>query len=127
MTLNRRVFLAAALFLSLPAMAAERLEFDAAAFKAAQDAGRPVLLHVTLTSCGTCRAQKPIIEIVGTLPEFKDLAVFNLDWKQHKDVAKSFGARSQATLVMFKGGAEVGRSAGDTSGPSIEALMRKAL
>ena len=127
MTLNRRIFMAAALFLAMPASAAERLEFDPVAFKAAQDAGKPVLLHVTLPSCGTCRAQKPIIEIVGTLPEFKDLAVFNLDWKQQKNVAKSFGARSQATLVMFKGATEVGRSAGDTSGASVEALMRKGL
>ena len=128
MTLNRRIFLgAAAIFLSVPALAIERLEFDETAFKAAQDAGRPVLLHVTLASCGTCRAQKPIIETIAAQPEFKNLAVFNLDWRSRKDIAKSFGARSQATLIMFQGRIEVGRSAGDTNPSTIDMMMRQAL
>src|SRR4051812_47075562 len=41
--------------------AAERLRYDVAAFQAAVDAGKPILVHVTAPWCGECKAQKPIV------------------------------------------------------------------
>jgi hypothetical protein len=42
-------------------------------------------------------------------------------------VVKSFGARSQSTLIAYKGATETGRSAGDTNAASIESLLKSAL
>ena len=60
-------------------------------------------------------------------PRFGRLKVFRVDFDSQKDVVRKFNARMQSTLIVFKGGAEVGRSVGDTDGNSIEMLLDEAL
>jgi thiol-disulfide isomerase/thioredoxin len=50
----------------LPAFAFETKPFDASAFEVAQAAGKPVLVEVTAPWPPTCKAQKPILEKLGT-------------------------------------------------------------
>ncbi len=107
--------------------AAERRAFDDKAFAAAQTAGRPILVDIAASWCPTCKAQKPIIEKLSAEPQYKDLLIFEVDFDAQKDVLKKFGARTQSTLIVFKGDKETGRSVGSTDESAIGDLLRKAL
>jgi thioredoxin 1 len=118
---------AAALSTATAALAASPKPFNAATFDAAQKAGKPILIHVHASWCPTCKAQAPILDQLTSLPKFRELAYFIVDFDSQKDLLSRFGVRSQSTLVAFKGAAEAGRSAGDTNRASIAALLDKTL
>ena len=127
-TLKLAVALLSALFaFALPARAFETKPFDAAAFKAAQDAGAPILVDVFAPWCPTCKAQQQVFDTLTTKPDLDKITVFKVDYDNQKDAVKSFGARMQSTLIAFKGTTETGRSAGDTNAKSIEALLQSTL
>jgi thiol-disulfide isomerase/thioredoxin len=117
----------AALLLSVPAIAADWKPFSAEALAAAQKDGKPILVDVFAPWCGTCRAQKPIIQELTAKPEFKDMVVLEIDFDSQKDEARALKAQSRSTLITFKGETETGRSVGDTDRASIEALLKSAL
>lgn len=131
MITRRTVFvagLAACTLAAVPALAAAAaVPFTAAAFEAAIKSGKPVLVAVQADWCPTCKAQDPILSSLRDDPALKGLVAFRVDYDGQKDVVKSFGVRMQSTLIVFKGGAEVGRSVGDTSRDSIKALLAKAV
>ena len=110
-----------------PAGAPPIVAYSAAAFKAAQDAGKPILIAIHASWCPTCKIQKVILNDLLQKPAFKDLAVFRVDFDGQKEAVTSFGADTQSTLIVFKGKAEAGRSVGDTSNGGIEALLMQAI
>jgi len=127
--LDRRAVLASLAVLPLigaaPARAAAPVAYDDAAFKAAMEAGKPVLVSIHADWCPTCKAQAPILKsLLGG--RFGDMTAFQVDFDSQKDVVRAFGAQLQSTLIVFHNGAEVGRSVGDTDPASIEALLAKA-
>lgn len=130
---TRRSVLAAAAVLALasplaaPASSATQAGFTEAAFNAAKAAGKPILVEVSAPWCPTCKAQKPILAELAGRPKFRDLQVFEVDFDSQKDVLRALGVRQQSTLIVFKGGKEVGRSTGDTRKESIEALVTMAV
>jgi thioredoxin 1 len=109
------------LALSLGAEAAQ--PFSDQAFRSAQSAGRAILLDVTAPWCPTCRQQKPIIQAIEK--EKPSLVVYEVDFDSAKDLLRRFRVQSQSTLIVFKGGNEVGRSTGDTDPARIRALVAK--
>jgi thioredoxin 1 len=129
--ISRRHFLAAvgaALAVSSgAARAGNEQSFTAQAFRAAQDAGKPILVEIHASWCPTCKAQTPILSELTAQPKFKDLVVLRVDFDSQKDEVRDFGARLQSTLIVFKGATEVGRSVGDTNRKTIAALLDKAL
>lgn len=131
--MRRRSFLLAAiptLGLALNpsvARAATEAPFTQAAFIAAQQAGKPILMHVTAPWCPTCAAQKPIIDKLAADAAFKDLVILRVDFDSQKDVVRAVNARAQSTLIVYRGAEERGRSAGDTNAASITALVRKSV
>lgn len=129
--LSRRSILIAAVAASVaamtPAIAANPKPFDAKAFDDAQKAGKPILVAIHASWCPTCKAQTPILDELTTDPKFKSLAYFIIDFDSQKDLVNRFGARTQSTLIAFKGSKEEGRSVGDTDRNSIAALLNKAL
>ncbi|MFC4171533.1 thioredoxin family protein [Microvirga sp. GCM10011540] len=131
MTVSRRGALSgivlSILAISLPAHAADRKPYDAQTFHAAQEAGKPIVVHVTAPWCGTCKAQKPSVAQLAARPEFKDVILFDLDFDTQKEALRALNVRSQSTFVVFKGRAETARSVGETRFEAIESLMRKAL
>jgi len=124
-----RLALAAVFLLvaSHAATAAERRSFDAAAFAAAQNRGAPILIEISAPWCPTCRAQQPIIDEVVQLPRHKDLVVFTLDFDSQKAGLRQFDARSQSTLIAFRGKSETARSVGETNPQAIVALIDTTL
>ena len=129
---NRRLFigalaLGATLGLSPLASAMSPATYSQQAFAAAQAAGKPILLHITAPWCPTCKAQKPILSKLETLPKFKNLVVLNIDFDTSKPLLRTLHVAQQSTLIVYKGKQEVGRSTGDTNPASIEALLGKAI
>lgn len=107
--------------------AADEKPFDQAAFAAAQEAGKPILVHVTAPWCPTCKAQAPILSRLMSEPRFKNLVTFDVDFDTQKELLSKFQVRLQSTMIVFKGNQETGRSTGDTNPGSIEALLAKAI
>lgn len=129
--ISRRAILISGALLSFAvagsAQAADAQPFSNEAFTSAQAAGKPILIDISATWCPTCKAQEPIIGTLRKSEKFKDFVMFRVDFDEQKDAVKSFGARSQSTLIVYKGKLEVGRSVGDTNPASIETLLEKAI
>jgi thiol-disulfide isomerase/thioredoxin len=112
---------------ALPASAANWQPFSAAAFAQAKKDGKPILVDITAPWCPVCKAQKPILHELTQDSKFKDMLVFEVDFDTQKDAVRALNAQSQSTLIAYRGDKETARSAGDTSLPSIEILMKSAL
>ncbi len=108
------------------ALAAEQ-PFTKDAFAAAQGAGKPVIVHVYAPWCPTCRAQEPILHKLEADPKFTGAQAFRVDFDGQKDAVRALRATAQSTIIVFKGGKEVGRSVGETDPRAIADLLDKAL
>lgn len=131
-TLSRRPFVLGLamlpmLALAVPAFAFEPKPFTDAALSAAQATGKPVLVEIHADWCPTCRAQTATLNKLAEDPRFKDVIVLRVDFDSQKDVVRKLKARSQSTLIVFKGTTERGRVVGDAAQASLDALLSKAL
>lgn len=127
--MQRRFLVAAALVGTAMAGAARAAgeTFDAAAFAAAQAAGKPILVSVHADWCPVCTKQKPILSKLGADPAMQGLVMFVVDFDAQKEVAQRFGAQKQSTLIVFRGAAERDRSVGVTDETALKALLAKAM
>jgi thioredoxin 1 len=116
----------AALFIGGSALPGEIRPFDQGAFDAAQRDAKPILIDISAPWCPVCRAQKPIIQALAGDPAYRGLTIMEVDFDNQKDIVRAFGARSQSTLIMFRGEQETGRSVGDTDPGRIESLVASA-
>ena len=59
---------------------------------------------------------------------YRSVAVVRVDWDQHRgsDLVKDLKVTRRSTLIMFKGGKEVGRVVAQTSTAAIEELFKAA-
>lgn len=121
-----RSLLLLSLFVAGSALAASPA-FDQAAFDKLQAEGKPILIAVHADWCGICKKQEPIIDDLLTTPALKSITALRVDYDKQKDIVRSFNASRQSTLIVFKGGKEVGRSTGVTDKDSIAALLEKAI
>lgn len=118
----------AALVLSVGATwAFEEKPFDMDAFKAAQSAGKPILVDAYASWCPVCRAQQTVLGDLKTNPKYDTLVVFKVDYDNQRDALDTFNVRQQSTLIAFKGEKETGSSVGDTKAASIEKLIGTTL
>jgi thiol-disulfide isomerase/thioredoxin len=101
--------------------------FSLAALKAAQAAGKPVLVDAFAPWCPTCRAQAPTIEKLATDPAYKDLQILRLDYDNQIAEKKVLGINKQSTLIAYKGNTEVGRVLGITDPGQIRTFAASAL
>jgi thioredoxin 1 len=114
-------------FLAVGTALASNQAFDQAAFDALQQQGKPILVMIHADWCPTCKAQEPIIGELLKTPELQSIVALRVDFDKQKTVVKAFKVQYQSTLIVFKGGKEVGRSTGDTRKDRIAALLRKAI
>src|SRR5271157_885819 len=83
---------AGALF-AAPAVAAERIDYTAATFDAAQKSGKSILVEIHATWCPICRAQAPILADLEKDAKFQNLLVLHVDFDSQKDAVRRLGAR----------------------------------
>ncbi len=122
--------LAAGLLAAFPmpaARAATVADYTPSAFAAAQQDGKPILVHIEAGWCPTCARQRPILARLEATPQSRDLMVFNVDFDTQKDVVRRFGATMQSTLIAFHGRQETARSVGETDAGRIATLVDSAL
>lgn len=109
------------------AIASAERPYTDRAFKAAQDAGKPILVEIHADWCPTCKAQRPILDKLSARPAYAAIERFRVDFDSQKNLVKRFKARMQSTLVLYKGKTEVARSVGETDEGRIRAMLDKAL
>ncbi len=122
-----RTFFVALMVLLLPVAAQAGMMFSKDAFQQAQAMGKPILVEVTAPWCPTCQKQRPVIDQLTMKSEFKDLAVFQVDFDSSKDLLRELAVSKQSTLIVYIGEREVARSTGETRPEAIEALLKKAM
>jgi thioredoxin 1 len=129
MPTRRNIITLAAVGIAMPSTFARAAvtEFTMEAFKAAQKAGKPILVDVWASWCPTCKAQGPVLKSLLADPKNKDMVMFRVNFDTQTDVLKAFNVQSQSTLIVFKGTKETGRSVGDTEAGSIGALIATAI
>lgn len=110
-----------------PAEALEKKPYDASAFKAAQAAGKPVVVHVTAPWCPVCKAQHQVLDGLKDNAEFAPVTIFDVDFDSQKDVVRAFKVSMQSTLIAYRGSEETGRIVGDRNAMAIETLLASAL
>lgn len=118
----RSIFVVAAI-LSTPAIAAQQLPFERAAFEAAKAEGKPVLVDVKAWWCPVCASQGRTIKATIAAPEYRNLIIFSINYDKQKEEWKRLGVQKQSTLIGYRGGREVGRLAYTTDKTAITALL----
>lgn len=112
--------------LSNAAAAFESKTYDAAKFKAAQAAGKPVVVDVFAPWCSTCKAQHKVLDTLKDKPDYAKLIIFQVDFDKQADAVKGFGVTKQSTLIAFNGAKETARATGTTDHAGIEKILAAA-
>ncbi len=107
----------------VPAGAATVHPYQQGAFQAAQREGDPILIFVDASWCPTCAKERPILQHLYKMPEFKSLQVFNVDFDTSKPLLHRLGVQMQSTLIVYHGTKETGRLTGATDLRIIRHLL----
>lgn len=129
--MNRRhlhaVLAASLLGLSTLAQALEIQPFEASAFARLQAGGQPVALHFHADWCPTCVNQSRALEQIKAGGQLQGMTVLVADYDKERELRRQHKVRSQSVLIVFKGGEEVARSAGQTRPEQLQQALAQAL
>ena len=89
----------------------------------------PVFVDFWADWCGPCRMVGPAVEQIGKLMQGK-LKVAKVNVDENQQIAMKYGIQSIPSLLLFKGGNEIGRTIGAMPKESylkfIESTLAKA-
>ena len=128
----RRLFLG--LFLGLFGLAAlaasgarafEIQPYTRAAAQSAIDSGKVVVLEVYASWCPVCMMQASSVEAIKDKPNYKNISFFRIDYDAQKDVVNKLNA-PRSTLIVYRGGKEVGRESWGPSQEDVAKVLMKA-
>ena len=131
MSMNRPMRLTAAAllagaFAAGTAQAATEAPYSQAAFTAAQQQGKPILIHVTAPWCPVCAKQKLILAKLSSDPAYKDLQIFEVDFDTQKDLLRTMNVQQQSTFIAYHGAAERAWSTGAVDEAAIRGVLDKS-
>jgi len=89
--------------------------------------GKTVVIHIHADWCGTCKAQDVQINAAMNAAEFKDVTFLEVDYDGQRKSVTFFKAKIQSTIIIFKNGKEIDRSATERDAPELQAFLKKAL
>ena len=110
-----------------PALAYDTQPYTPEALKVAQASGKPLLVEIHAPWCPTCKAQDKVLDVLLKDPRYKDLQILRIDFDSQKADVAALGARSQSTIIVYRGAEERGRMVGETSTEAIDGLLGRAL
>jgi thiol-disulfide isomerase/thioredoxin len=122
-----RALLACFAVVAAASAVAGEMPFDQKTFDELRNSGKPSVIHVYATWCGTCKVQTGIVTPLLAQPEFATLTLLKVDFDREKALLQSLGVSDRSTFIAFSGTREVGRSVADMDKDSIANLLRKAL
>jgi thioredoxin 1 len=114
-----------AAFATLSLQAAE-LPFTQTTFDSTVKAGGPVAVVFHADWCPTCRAQAPVLKQLMLEPKYQKLTLFVADFDRETQLKRELHVTRQSTIVVFKNGAEINRSTGDTQADRLDAVLSAA-
>ena len=86
-------------------------EFDTAAFRAAMQEKKALVVDFWATWCGPCRMLAPVMEELSG--EYEGKADFvKIDVDENPDLAREYSIMSIPCVMVFKGGALAGKNVG---------------
>ena len=132
--MDRRLFLtsaAAALTLPSLAQALDMQDYTPGLVDQALADGKTVFLDFKASWCTTCAAQERALRaLVEETPAYEENILFiAVDWDQFRgaELTKRLAIPRRSTLVVLKGGEELGRLVAQTSKTAIKELLDTAL
>ena len=85
--------------------------FDAAAFKAAMEEKKTLVVDFWATWCGPCRMLAPVMDKLSE--EYEDNAEFvKIDVDENPDLAREYSIMSIPCVMVFKNGELAGKNVG---------------
>lgn len=126
MTQLKNFFALLALILTTQVFAAGQT-YNQQVFENLVSQGKTVIVHIHADWCGTCKAQDVQINAAMNAAEFKDVTFLEVDYDGQRKAVTFFKAKIQSTIIIFKNGKEIDRSATERDAPELQAFLKKAL
>lgn len=116
-----------ALTAAAPALAQQAAEpaftrYQANNFQQTLASGAPIVVHVHADWCPTCRAQLSAFSALGA-QAFRGARLIRVDFDADKAFLQQYNVRGQSTILVFKGGREVGRIVGQSSREAVAQVL----
>jgi thiol-disulfide isomerase/thioredoxin len=89
--------------------------------------GKTVVVHIHADWCGTCKAQDVQINAAINNAAFKDVTFLEVDYDDQRKSVIFFKAKIQSTIIIFKNGKEIDRSAMEREAAELQTFLKKAL
>ena len=117
-----------ALFTAIAAFSSQAAEqpYNKGAFDSAIKEGGPVAVVFHADWCPTCRAQAPVLKQLVQEPKYQTLTLFVADFDKETQLKRDLRVTKQSTIVVFKNGAEINRSTGQTQAAELHAALAGA-
>ena len=98
--------------------------FDGAAFRAAMEEKKTLVVDFWATWCGPCRMLAPVMEKLSD--EYAGRAEFvKIDVDENPDLAREYGIMSIPCVMVFKGGALAGKNVGFVPQSAMKEFIEK--